>query len=282
MRPTSRLPIVLALALAAAVSTGPAKAAIEVQGDGLHRTVDCGDGGRVVVTGTRNDLVFTGSCAKITLSGEGHHLRVAALGALAMSGLNHRVEWESAIGGGRPKVEDSGLNNSVVQVEGAQGKPAASSSSSTGSSAPSAGGKSGPAAGGGVTMSSGGAKIEADSTGVTLQAQGGAQGAGAAVSGPLIDINGASIERTVECSGGGVSINGYGNRIVIRGECPKVLINGQGHHVHVEAVGFLDVNGDGQEVGWVRGANGAAEPKVRKQGTNQHIHQIPAAELEKL
>ncbi|MFN7942888.1 MAG: DUF3060 domain-containing protein [Thermoanaerobaculia bacterium] len=279
MRPTVRLSIVLALALTAALSTGPANAAIEVKGDGLHRTVDCGDGGRVVVTGSRNDLVFTGRCAKITLSGEGHHLRVAALGALAMSGLNHRVEWESAIGGGRPKVEDSGLNNSVVQVEGAPGQSAATSSSSSGSSASS---QSGAAAGGGVTMSSGGAKIEADSTGVTLQAQGGAQGAGAAASGPMIDINGASIERTVECTGGGVSINGYGNRIVIRGECPKVLINGQGHHVHVEAVGFLDVNGDGQEVGWVRGANGATEPKVRKQGTNQHIHQIPAAELEKL
>lgn len=285
--------------LALVVGGTDASAAIEVKGVGIQKTIDCA-GGSVVVTGSKNELTLRGDCAKVTLSGAGHVIHVEGLGRVKVSGLNNLVEWQRALAGEAPSVEDSGMGNEVRRASGAAktGAPAASGARSksgsvtvddTGVKVQTESGEVAVTASG-VKARSGSSQAEVTPAGVTaesgrnratvsasgIEAEGEEEGGddGATV------INGLGIHRTVRCGGRGITINGANHVLRLEGDCRTVTVNGMGQHVKVEAAGSIVVNGTSQRVEWVRGLK-AQRPSIQKNGLGNEVLQITAEEFSK-
>jgi hypothetical protein len=94
-------------------------------------------------------------------------------------------------------------------------------------------------------------------------------------------ISGTGERRSVTCNRGRVTVEGRDNQVVMRGPCERVAIKGSGHHVVIEEVGSLSVQGSAQDVQWVRGLDGKA-PKVVRAGSGHSIRQITAEEFAKV
>jgi len=271
---------------------------IEVKGVGIRKTIDCA-GGSVVVTGTSNELTLKGDCQKVTLSGTGHVIHAEGLGRVEISGLNNLVEWQRALAGEAPGVEDSGMGNQVRRASGAAkaGAPAASGGrSQSGSVAVDDAGvkvqtESGEVAvtASGVKARSGSSQAEVTSSGVTAESgRNRATVSAAGIEAETEDdagedatvINGLGIHRTVRCGGRGITINGANHVLRLEGDCRTVTVNGMGQHVKVEAAGSIVVNGTSQRVEWVRGLK-AQRPSIQKNGLGNEVLQITAEEFSK-
>lgn len=239
-------------ALAVAATPAGAQTA-DVKGVGLSRTVDCAVSPRVRVTGQGNEVRLTGRCEKVTLSGTGHRVRAEGLGAVAMSGLDHLVEWQYALSGDKPGVSDSGIGNRVVQVAGAAPAAAQSGSVQAAPATPAA-----PRPGGGAAA---------------------ARSASDAPAAPP-KINGYGVRRTYACNGGDLDINGSNHVIKLEGACGRVTVNGMGQRIYIESARAIAVNGMNQEVGWVHGVDGS-DPHVASDGLGNKVRRLTAEEFQK-
>lgn len=84
-----------------------------VSGVGQSQTIDC-QGLSAAVTGSDNDITFTGDCPGLTVTGTGNQVRVTLRpGApIRVSGVDNSVSWRIA-GNGKPRTSISGVNNRV-------------------------------------------------------------------------------------------------------------------------------------------------------------------------
>lgn len=87
---------------------------IEIAGVGQQRTVAC-EGRHVEVAGTNHDLVFTGSCAGLTLQGSSNRVTIDLRpGApVTVEGIDQTVRWRSSA---PPRQSVAGVGNSVVRL----------------------------------------------------------------------------------------------------------------------------------------------------------------------
>ncbi len=272
--------VIFAAAALVATSAAAQEPVARIKGSGVERTIDCSETPRVEVTGERNVVRLVGDCRKVKLSGVGHVVRAEGIAQIEMSGASHSVDWQHVPGGGKPRVDDNGLGNIVVQVErvAASGAEAAPAASPAPVASPAPATTAAPAAA--VTRAS------------TPQAPARAQvETGAAPPPPArrpgtlvardksVEISGAGEHRTFRCDGGSLIVSGSNNDILAWGDCERIEINGYGNRVRVEGIRRLEVNGVNQDVAWVRGV-GDEHPAVASHGMGNRVRQVELEELD--
>lgn len=78
-------------------------------------SVDCGEGGDVVINGGHNRVTVTGGCAKVTVASDDNTIAIDAVDKIMLNGANNKVTYKRAWKGKAPKVEKVGANNQVTQ-----------------------------------------------------------------------------------------------------------------------------------------------------------------------
>ena|SRR5215471_13662087 len=81
-----------------------------------------------------------------------------------------------------------------------------------------------------------------------------------------VTIDESLIKRTIDCKGGGVTINGDKNQVTLTGQCSTLRVNGNENIAKVEAVAEITTWGNRNKVTWTRGAGGKP-PKISNPGT---------------
>lgn len=66
---------------------------------------------------TANSLTLTGTCKKITVDGVANKVSVEKVGQIIVRGVSNKVEYESGIGGSKPKISVSGTSTSAKKKE---------------------------------------------------------------------------------------------------------------------------------------------------------------------
>lgn len=88
--------------------TPPSGDSISVAGVGKTETIDCAD--RVAsVSGVDNQVVLTGHCSRVDVSGVRNTVRIEESDAIVVSGMDNEVTFRS----GDPELSRSGLGNSL-------------------------------------------------------------------------------------------------------------------------------------------------------------------------
>lgn len=276
----------------AAAGTVTAQEPIDIKGVSVTRTIDCA-GGNVVITGTSHNLTLTGRCPRVTLSGTASVVHIESLGRLSVSGMNHRVEWEKGLDGSDPRVQNSGINNQVVQAKG--GSTAASASSGTRAQAGSASvetgaggvvvrsgdsritvGESGAVsvestgAGGQkekVTVNAGGTSVAVDGTAGTVQVGTGATASSGKATVNVLDSDG---HRTLDCGGGTANVAGGENVLTLR-NCSVLVVSGSENVITLQGpVSSIRLLGNENAVTWSQGAGGKP-PSVEMVGSGNDV-----------
>ena len=88
------------------------------QFDGASQTLthDCGSSPNVQLNGTSNNLTVKGKCEKIEISGMGNSVQIETVSAIEVSGMNNKVTYKNGSGSQAPRIEQSGMGNSVTKA----------------------------------------------------------------------------------------------------------------------------------------------------------------------
>ncbi len=222
---------------------------------GGAETIAC-NGQSVDVRGTSYDLTLLGECPDVEVAGTGNVVKVERAGRIEVTGVNNKVIWMESLQGDRPTIERTGFGNSVKQgtFEAPKDK----------------------AAGGGVVATSG--------KSVTLQGSGGsativagtggsestAAGSAAASKGKTIVLKDNHEQKTVECQGEDVDVDGNFIELTLTGECGTVRVNGNKNDVTIDAAAAISIPGNGNSVSWRQGVGGS-DPKVSNLGNGNEV-----------
>ena len=76
--------------------------------------------------------------------------------------------------------------------------------------------------------------------------------------------------RTIDCAGGSVTVDGNGNVLVLKGDCTTLRVNGNDNTVTAEVVAEIATWGNRNKVTWAKGAGGKP-PKISNPGTGNTI-----------
>ena len=87
-----------------------------------------------------------------------------------------------------------------------------------------------------------------------------------------IEIDEGGLERTIDCRGRNVIVNGGDNKLTLRGECNSLTVPGSGNKITVDAVGTIKTEGNDNEVTWTKGLGGK-NPKISNPGKGNVIRQ---------
>lgn len=80
-------------------------------------SVDCGDGGKVVVNGSSNNVTVTGGCAKVVVNGSANNVTVDAADKIAVTGSGNHVTYKKGYTKKSPKIARTGVGNKVSRVK---------------------------------------------------------------------------------------------------------------------------------------------------------------------
>ena len=110
------------LALLVALAGFPIAAAADapdhvVNDGGARLSLDCGDGGQVVVNGADNVIAVTGGCAKVVINGSKNQVAIAAADKITVTGSDNAVTWKAGWKKKAPKVVATGVGNKVAKSE---------------------------------------------------------------------------------------------------------------------------------------------------------------------
>ena len=110
--------LAVAFALLAAASIARADAPEHVINDAAQTvTVDCGEGGKVVVNGSTNNVTVTGGCAKVAVNGSANTVAIDAADKIAVNGSGNRVTYKKGFTKKSPKVARTGVGNKVSRAK---------------------------------------------------------------------------------------------------------------------------------------------------------------------
>lgn len=108
--------LVLALALGAAPAVAAADAPSHIINDSTKElTLDCGEGGKVLINGSSNTVDVTGSCSKVQINGATNDVEIEATDKIQINGAGNTVTWTKGWKKKAPKVSKLGRNNRVTQ-----------------------------------------------------------------------------------------------------------------------------------------------------------------------
>jgi len=86
-----------------------------VNDGGATLTLDCGDGGRVVVNGADNKIAVTGGCEKVTVNGSGNTVTLDGVDKLVLTGGNNKVTYAKSWHKKSTTIAKVGSNNVVAK-----------------------------------------------------------------------------------------------------------------------------------------------------------------------
>jgi hypothetical protein len=276
-----------AVGLCALVTTGigEASAQVGVTQSNQKKTIACG-GQDAAVTGSLNDIIFTGDCPSVTIKGSENTISIEATGQIRVVGTKNKVTWQRVIGDDKtPRVSSSGLGNVITRAtpparedataSGAAGAGAgvgAGTASSAGKApsagagaapaagkAPSAGAGAASAAGKASSAGAGAGKAAGSASGATAPAGSGSgkgSTAGKASAGPAVVVADEKATKTIDCRGRGVTVMGNGNTLTLRGTCGKIDVQGNENKISVDTVQTIATTGNNNRVTWSRAAEG--------------------------
>ena len=107
-----KLALVFALLAVPAIAAADAPDVI-INDAGQTATVDCGEGGKVIVNGASNVITITGGCAKVQINGSMNAVAIAAADKINVTGTNNKVTWSKGWTKKAPKISRSGVGNKV-------------------------------------------------------------------------------------------------------------------------------------------------------------------------
>ena len=85
-----------------------------------------------------------------------------------------------------------------------------------------------------------------------------------------VTIDKNNLNRTIDCAGGSVTVDGNGNVLVLKGDCSALKVNGNDNTVTAEGVAEISTMGNRNKVTWRRGAGGRP-PRISNPGTGNTI-----------
>jgi hypothetical protein len=281
--------LILAMALALP-SVG--QATITKNNVGGTERVQC-RGEDVQVNGSSAELILLGECPDVQVNGMSNTVKIELAKNIQVNGMSNKVIWEQSLVGAKPRIQTSGVGNSVRQgtvtghaarVESGGGDHAAVIESDSGSVT--LGTKRGKgtitaeSSDAGTVVLEGGrhgesGKITAQTEGesVTLS-EGSIVGRTTGRSGGAkIVISDNRLTKTIECAGRDVSIDGNLNALSFLGECGSVEVSGNGNVVRIEAAAAIETLGNRNTVTWERGLAGK-NPAVSNLGTGNSISRM--------
>ena len=109
-----KLALVFALLAVPAIAAADAPDVI-INDAGQTATVDCGEGGKVIVNGSANTVTVTGGCAKVQVNGSTNTVMIAAVDKIGVTGTGNTVTWSAGWKKKVAKVARSGVHNTVVR-----------------------------------------------------------------------------------------------------------------------------------------------------------------------
>ena len=80
-------------------------------------TITCKSGDIVYVTGNKNKLTVTGTCAKVATTGNENHVDVQQVDEIMTPGNKNTVVWHKGPGDKAPKVLNAGNDNSISKAK---------------------------------------------------------------------------------------------------------------------------------------------------------------------
>ena len=110
--------LILALAL---VVAAPAVAAADdapshaVNDSGKSLELDCGEGGKVAINGSKNEITITGACSAVAINGSMNDVEIDGADKIAINGSGNSVSWVKGWKKAKPKIAKNGRNNRVTQ-----------------------------------------------------------------------------------------------------------------------------------------------------------------------
>jgi hypothetical protein len=245
------------------VDRAAAGAQVGISQSNQKKTIACG-GQEATVTGSLNDIIFTGECPAVTIKGSENTISIETVGQIRVVGTKNKVTWQHAIGDEKaPRISKSGLGNVISQAA-----PPARETAASGAGAGAAGAGAGSAAGAGSTAGAGKA---AGSVGAGAGSSSGAaassgkapavkasagKASGAAAAGPAVVVSDEKSTRTIDCRGRGVTVMGNGNTLTLRGTCGKIDVKGNENIIAADTVSSIGTTGNNNRVTWSRAADG--------------------------
>ncbi len=110
--------LAVAFAVLVATPTAFADAPDHVINDAAQTlSVDCGEGGKVVVNGSSNTVTVTGGCAKVVVNGSTNSVAIDAADKIAVNGSGNRVTYKKGYTKKSPKVARTGVANKVSRTK---------------------------------------------------------------------------------------------------------------------------------------------------------------------
>jgi len=255
-----------------ALTSFSARAAdITIMENDVHKTISCEDQD-VDVMGNDADLKLTGNCDRINVMGNSNKVSVETASRLAVSGNSNEVSagtakrievtgrknhvtWANEVDGHAPKIANLGEKNTVSRGSGSAAAPARDDDDDDDEDDDE----------GEHSTTTVGSALDQAQAALNI-----AGVAGTVSSGGSLLISDSGLEKTIECDGKDVAVNGANNKLTFTGECDDVAVNGTKNVVHLETVEHIAANGTDNTVFWKRGP-GKHDPKVLIAGKRNKV-----------
>ena len=111
------LALVLALALSPSLAVADDAPDHVVDAAGQNVSLDCGEGGKVAITGAGNTVTITGGCSKVAVTGSSNVVSIAAADKIAVTGSGNHVTYKKGYTKKSPKVARTGVGNKVARIK---------------------------------------------------------------------------------------------------------------------------------------------------------------------
>ncbi len=260
---------------------------------GAVETIDC-NGLNVAIKGMSNRYTLRGECPRVDVQGTTNKVLVETAGRIHVDGVGNEVVWAKALSGERPRIVNSGLNNTVRQGDvGARASGTASGGPSGGATARGEGagavlreaGEGSIAVDGsgrvvirdehtGDTVTAGAGKVVAregrsgDTVSIQPERVSARQGKGADAK--RVVINDSNVARRVRCEEGvsAVVVNGDDCNVTLEGACELLSVKGNDNRVNaLGPIASIQLLGNDNLVTWSADQNPKA-PQVESLGSD--------------
>lgn len=108
------LAFVCALLVAPALAWADAPSHV-INDSNVNTTLDCGEGGKVVLNGSNNNITTAGGCTKVLVNGSGNNVAVGAADKIVVTGSGNNVVYAKGWKKAKPKVSSLGTGNKIAK-----------------------------------------------------------------------------------------------------------------------------------------------------------------------
>ncbi|MCY1001050.1 DUF3060 domain-containing protein [Myxococcus sp. MISCRS1] len=101
----------------AAETTSQSEGSLELVDSDRTVKHDCGEGGKVEIVGSSNQVILTGTCEYIEVTGSENKVSAHTVRRIETTGSDNNVVWKQGPQKGkRPRISNTGTNNRISQA----------------------------------------------------------------------------------------------------------------------------------------------------------------------